>query len=229
MWKSERKLFSLHSAESCSPCSLSREHFPPDPTVKGTCKTLIRPLVQQLTAKRSIERILQLNNIDWATVYLLPQKTTVESRMHIFQYKILNNIFYLDNMLYKFGYVESPMCSLCISETEAMTHLFCKTDQMWNSLTSWCKSCLTLPVLELSTAILGCCDIRDEKSKLINHILILFKFFLYANRNIKQAVNFHALKLFISSVQKIEQKIAFKGNKLDQYLSKWQPIAHLVD
>ena len=139
---------------------------------------------------------------------------------------------YLNNRLYKFGYVESPMCSLCISETETMTHLFChysKTDQMWNSLTSWCKGCLKLPLLEPSTAILGFCDIRYEKSKLINHILTLFKYFIYGNRNIKHAVNFHALKLFSSSVQKIEQKIAFKRNRLDQRFSKWQPIAHLVD
>ena len=61
-----------------------------------------------------------------------------------------------------FGYVEFPMCSLCNSETETMTHLLCrcsKTDQMWNSLTSWCKGCLSLPVLELSIAILGFFDI----------------------------------------------------------------------
>ena len=142
--------------------------------------------MQQPTAQRSIERILQINNIDWATVYLLPQKTTIESRMSIFQYRILNNILYLKSGLYKLGYVESTMCSVCNSETETMTHLFChcsKTDHMWNSLTSWCKRCLTLPVLEPSTAILGFCDIRDEKRKLINHILILLKFFLYANRN----------------------------------------------
>ena len=77
--------------------------------------------MQQPTAQRSIEHILQMNDIDWATVYLLPQKTTIESRMRIFQYKILNNILYLNNRLYKCGYVESPMCSLCNSETETMT------------------------------------------------------------------------------------------------------------
>ena len=57
------KTFSLHLAEGCRACSLSREHFLPDLTVKGTCKTLIRPLVQQPTALRSIERILQMNDI----------------------------------------------------------------------------------------------------------------------------------------------------------------------
>ena len=162
------KTFLLYSAESCSLCNLRREHFLPDLRVNGTFKTLIRPLVQQPNSQRSIERVLQMNNIDWATVYLLPQKTTIHSRMRIFQYKIQNNILYRNNRLYKFGYVESPMCSLCNSETETMTHLFChcsKTDQMWNSLTNCCKDCLTLPLLEPSTAILGFCDIRDEKKQ----------------------------------------------------------------
>ena len=132
----------------------------------------------------------------------------------------------------KFGYVESPLCSLCNSETETMTHLFChysKTIQLWSSLSSWCKECLALPTLEPSTAILGFWNINDAKSKLINHILILFKYFIYADRNIKHAANFRALKLFISSVQKIAQKIAFSRKSLQQHFSKWQPIAHLVD
>ena len=209
MWKREIKL----SFYILLKVGKRREHFLPDLTVKRTYKTLIRPLVQHPTAQRSIQRVLQMNNIDWATVYLLPQKTTIESRMRIFQYKTLNNILYLNNRLHKFGYVEFPMCSLCNYETETMTHLFChcsKTDQMWNSLTSWC---FTLPLLEPSTAILGFCDIRDEKSKLINHILTLFKYFIYANQNIKHAVNFHALKLFISSVQKNRAKNCFQGKQ----------------
>ena len=114
--------------------------------------------MKQPTAQKSIESVLQRNDIGWATVYLLPQKTTIESRMRIFQYKILNNILYLNNRRYKFGYVESPLCSLCNSETETMIHLFChcsKTLQLWRSLPNWCKECLTLPTLEPSTAILG--------------------------------------------------------------------------
>ena len=160
-----------------------------------------------------------MNNTDWATVYLLPQKTTIESRICIFQFKILNNILCLNNRLYKFGYVDCPICSLCYYETETMTYLFChcsKTDQMCNLLTSWCKDCFTLPLVKGSIAILDFCDIPDEKSKLINHILTLFKYFFYPNRNIKHAVNVHALKLFLSSVQTIEQKIAQTRSTLIQ-------------
>ena len=67
-----------------------------------------------------------------------------------------------------------------------------------------------MPTPELSTAIFGFWDIKDEKSKLINHVLILFKYFISANRNIKHAVNFYELKLFISSVHKVEQKNCFQ-------------------
>ena len=154
--------------------------------------------------------------------------------MCIFQYKILNNILYLNNRLYKFGYVESPLCSLCNSETETMVHLFChcsKTLQLWRSLSNWCKEYLTQPMLDPSTAVLRFSNINDKESKFINHILMLFKYFIYANRNrnIKHAANFHTLKLFISSVKNIEQKIAFNRRSLEQHFSKWQPIAHLVD
>ena len=102
-WNKEIKLFVLHSVEAYNPCSLRREPFLPNLTVKETHKTLIRPLVQQPTAQKSTESVLQKNDIDWATVYLLPQKTTIESRMRIFHYKILNNILYLNNRLQKFG------------------------------------------------------------------------------------------------------------------------------
>ena len=76
--KKEIKLFVPHSAEGYNPCTLRREPFLPNLTVNETYKTLIRPLVQQPTAQKSTESVLQRNDIDWTTVYLLPRKTTIE-------------------------------------------------------------------------------------------------------------------------------------------------------
>ena len=81
-WKKEMKLY---TDEGYNPCSLRREPFLPNLTVKETYKTPIRPLVKQPAAQKSIESVLQRNDIDWATAYLLPQKRTIESRMRIFQ------------------------------------------------------------------------------------------------------------------------------------------------
>ena len=63
-WKKEMKLLGLYSNEGYNPCSLRREPFLTNLTVKETYKTLIRPLLKQPTAQKSIESVLQRNDID---------------------------------------------------------------------------------------------------------------------------------------------------------------------
>ena len=81
------KLLVLYSDEGYNLFSLRREPFLPNLTFKETYKTLSRFLVKQPTAQKSIESVPQRNDIDWATVYLLPQKTTIDSRIRIFSTK----------------------------------------------------------------------------------------------------------------------------------------------
>ena len=44
---------------------------------------------------------------------MLPRLTTIESSLRSFQYKILNNVLFLNERLYKFNVITSPLCSLC--------------------------------------------------------------------------------------------------------------------
>ena len=43
---------------------------------------------------------------------------TIDTKLRIFQYKILNNILCVNKMLFKFRKVESPLCSFCKAEDE---------------------------------------------------------------------------------------------------------------
>ena len=60
----------------------------------------------------------------WSSVYLLPASTTLGTKIRMFQYKILNNILYLNQRLYDMKLVASPLCSLCKREFE--TAQFCR-------------------------------------------------------------------------------------------------------
>ena len=60
------------------------------------------------TAEKSLEQCLGKSEIDWEEVYLTPLKITIKSQLRVFQYKILNNILYLNNRLFKMGYADSP-------------------------------------------------------------------------------------------------------------------------
>jgi hypothetical protein len=49
----------------------------------------------------------------WLKIYLLPRKITKNAYDRVFQYKILNNVLYLNKKLFQFGLVDTNMCSFC--------------------------------------------------------------------------------------------------------------------
>ena len=51
--------------------------------------------------------------IKWDKIYLLPRKVTYNTYSRCFQYKILNNILYLNNKLYTSKLTTSPLCCFC--------------------------------------------------------------------------------------------------------------------
>ena len=57
-----------------------------------------------------------------------------------FQYKILNNTLYLNECLFKFNIVDSPLCSLCKQENESVIHLFAirsEARSLLDQLSTW--------------------------------------------------------------------------------------------
>ena len=95
----------------------------PDMSVKAAYNSLVKSLKKPPTSKKTLEKSLDISNIDWPTIYMISKKVTIESSLRIFQYKILNNILFLNNRLFKFGQVQFPLCSLCKRENETTKHL----------------------------------------------------------------------------------------------------------
>ena len=83
------------------------------------------------------EDLFQNKDIDWKHVYLLARRVIVDTNLHIFQYKILNNVLYLNEKLFRFKKTSCPLCSFCQSENETPIHLFhgcIKTNLLWYKL-----------------------------------------------------------------------------------------------
>ena len=74
------------------------------------------------------QKNFSLKNLMWQTKigkkYTLTGKVTIDTRMRIFQYKILNNILYLNRQLFCMKLADSAFCSLCGHCVETVTHLF---------------------------------------------------------------------------------------------------------
>ena len=149
-------------------------------SVKAAFKILTRPLVKTPTSQKSWEKVLCGQDLDWASIYMISRMVTVESKLRIFQYKVLNHILYLNDRFYKMGIVQTPLYSLCKQEKETMIHLLSQcnvTRQLWCSLSGWLKGVLSLPPLEPVPGMLGCCDLENEANILLNHLIFIVQIF----------------------------------------------------
>ena len=158
------------------------------------------------TSQTYFENLLSNFNLDCKSNYLLPRRVTLDANLRMFQYKLLNNGLYLNKMLFRFKKVDSPLCSYCNAEEETPLHLF--------------HSCL-----KTKYSIVGIFD-NNQHSELINHLLLIFKVYIYSARNIKQ-LSFDNLKITSKKIKEIEKELT-SSNKL-KLLQKWHPIDHMID
>ena len=85
-------------------------------------------------------------------------------------------------MLFRFGKIDSLLCTFCKMTDENPFHLSCnytKTKLLWDQLKRFIYN-TTLFILSLTpqSAILGHIDLSDDYL-LINHIILIYKFYLY--------------------------------------------------
>ena len=179
------------------------------------------------TSQTHFENLFSNFKLDWKSTYLLPRCVTLDTNLTTFQYKLLNNVLYLNNMLFSFKKVDSPLCSYCNKEEETPLHLFhscLKTKQLWNKLRQYFSQFINISHSTPQSSILGIDN--NQHSKLINHLLLIFKFYIYSARNTKQ-LNFENLKIKIKKIKGIKKELT-SSNTL-KLLNKWHPIDHMID
>ena len=179
---------------------------------KLVCATLYETLIAankiKPTSQTYFENIFSYFKPYWKSIYLLPRRVTLDTNLRMFQYKLLNNVLYLNNMLFRFKKVDSPLCSYCNEEEETPLHLFhscLKTKQLWNRLRQYFSQFINIPLSTPQSSILGIFD-NNQHSELINHLLLIFKFYIYSARNTKQ-FNVDNLKIRIKKIKEIQKGI----------------------
>ena len=118
--------------------------------------------------------------LDWGKIYLLPFKTTLDTKLREFQYKILNRILYTNKMLFKFKKVVSPLFDFCEKELETIEHLFfhcTKVSTFWDELKVVLNSLDIAIRFDIKNVLFGILD-ADNISILVNYILLESKYLL---------------------------------------------------
>ena len=183
---------------------------------KVSAKTVYQMLVKRKFSKPTSQKLFTKkfdisNQNTWHSVYLLSARASIESKIRMFQYKILNNVLYLNQRLSDMNIVGSSLCSQCKREPETILHLFLNynfSQQLWSNTQKWCSPIFKLPNLSEKIVFLGYLN-EETNNILINHTILLYKYFLYSKRDNRGRTNFKALKAFIRNIKK-EKFIAKK-------------------
>ena len=97
--------------------------------------------------------------------------------------------------------------------------------ELWNDLCKLLQRYLQLQELKPDVAILGRWNTEDVNNISCNHKILLFKTFLYANKDSPARLNSVGLKHYIKTLERIEQKNSIqKKDKLKLHFEKWDCI-----
>ena len=111
---------------------------------KAVSKTIYKELRNRVitihSAQEKYRSSFVNDTLDWPEIYSLPHRVTSDTKMHEFQFKLLNKYLATNALLYKIGVGSSPVCSCCEKENESLEHIFihCNyTEEFWAEGIKW--------------------------------------------------------------------------------------------
>ena len=97
--------------------------------------------------------------IDWTAIYMLPHLITYNTYMRSFQYKIWNNVLFLNKKLHSFGIKPSPLCAFCNLTKHLIMFYECDCVKcLWSDLFQCFQNKIMLPTLTPQAVIFGFLD-----------------------------------------------------------------------
>ena len=169
-----------------------------------------------------------LKDFTWKDVYILPRILTINTRLRVFQYNVLNNALYLNKHLYIFKLRDTKICFFCNQEDETVIYLFAncsKSKTLSNSLKDFLKDTINLPSLAPQSAIFGFLQTDQELFLVLNYLLLLFKYYLYVSRCFK-IISFAAFKINITKTYILLKNLSKYDEKKKKYfLKKWGKVS----
>lgn len=171
-------------------------------------------------------------DLDWNTIFRKCFKTTLDSRLIWFQYRLIHRLLPTEKFLHIRQLVDSSLCLFCKQETETIQHLFwdCTIiSQFWskllNLLQNKCSDCKNLQFFE--KFILFGLSNDNSSDSVLDLIILHAKFFIYKCKLQKIIPN---VDIFIKILQSVYYDMKYLSKICDNSLLfdlKWNSYVSL--
>jgi len=165
--------------------------------------------------------------VDFKTVFRRLVKTTFDTRMRWFQWKILYRIIPTNRFLFQCKLSDSSLCSFCNQTEETISHLFwdCPIVQrIWFDLLNWMKShfphCDRMDLCQ-ELVILGCKQ-NIVTDRVFDLCILLGKYSIFVSKIQGVTPKFKMFIRFIKNRYCDEKYMYANSNKAVKFFREWR-------
>ena len=166
----------------------------------------------------------------WGKIFSLSFKTTIETKLQAFQFKILHRISVNKYWLHNMGIATDSICDVCKTQTETICHKFWNcpsSNQFWNQLSAfWDTYMHETIVIQQKDVIFG---LYENPGKIaLNYCILYGKYYIYSQRFSSANINFvHFLHLLNRKIS-VFKHLSVINYKLQQFDSRWKALQDAV-
>ena len=187
-----------------------------------------RKFVEPLASLRLCRQGLDSSKL--SSIYMLPFKITKETKLSIFQYKIVHNILPHGVLLHRMKIVNSPLCIHCDS-LETLSHMLVNCiviQKFWFEVISWWKTHSGECLLFDDLSIMYGYNPEDPKRQILNYYILLGKRHIFLQRSEIKPPSFDHFLEFVKDKLIVQRSIFYSKGQKAKFLSQWKPLLSLL-
>ena len=172
-------------------------------------------------------------DLNWAAIYKICHKTTIECQLKWFQLRILYKALPTNRYLFLRKVVDDINCTFCKNNEETITHLlwYCpRVQHFWNDFVELLKSnCMHIHNLNLSEELIIFGVKKNIKTdKIFDFLLIIAKFYIYCCKWKETVPNIEVFKRVMYNKYLVEKYRYSVTNRYAIFLKLWCAYQQLV-
>jgi hypothetical protein len=194
--------------------------------VLTSSKKVLRKFVDKWESKLNIG----YNFKQWSTVFLIPFKCTLDTKLRWFQFRLTHRILGVNSFLEKIGRKDSNLCTFCQNSEETILHIFCECPiilTLWRNVVKWIKEKLNINIrMDKEMQLFG---ILNYSMNALNVILLLCRFYIYKTKMKEGVPLINLFKKEVKQYFSLEKYIFTKNANIPKFDRKWASYLSLCD
>ena len=198
-------------------------------TSKSARNILIQKKFKEPLASSRLQR-LGVEEMKISAIYKLPFRITRETKLSIFQFKIIHNILPCRNLLYKMNISESPLCEFC-NELETLSHMLVNCSRIrdfWNSVLFRWNSQNDDNYNFDELGIMYGYNPGSSGSYIFNYYILLSKRHVFLQKYEHKLPNLLLFLELVKGKMLIQRTIAHAKGQKENFLNLWKPLLTII-